>query len=57
MTDIISASADALNTWLIDSGGHIAISTAGLVLLERELSSPSSKPSATLEALRGLREA
>jgi len=57
MTDIIPASADALDTWLIDSGGHIAISTAGLVLLERELSSPSSKPSATLEALRGLREA
>jgi hypothetical protein len=57
MIDIIPANPDALDTWLIDSGGHIAISTAGLALLEPELSSPSIKPSATLDALRVLRQA
>jgi hypothetical protein len=57
MIDIIPANPDALDTWLIDSGGHIAISTAGLALLEPELSSPSIKPTATLDALRVLRQA
>lgn len=56
MIDVIPANTDALETWLIDSGGQIAVSNAGLALLERELSPGSSERSGTVEALRVLRE-
>lgn len=52
MIDIIPAKTEALDTWLVDSGGPIAISNAGLALLEPELSSGSSELSGTTEVLR-----
>jgi hypothetical protein len=56
MIDVIPANLDPLETWLVDSSGHIAVSKAGLGLLERELSPGSSEPSGTVEVLRALRE-
>ena len=38
MIDAIPANTDALETWLVSSGGYIAISNEGLSLLEPELS-------------------
>ncbi len=37
MTDNIAASDEALGTWLVDSTGNIAVSDAGLALLEAEI--------------------
>lgn len=37
MTDNIAASEEALGTWLVDSAGNIAVSGAGLALLEAEI--------------------
>jgi len=44
---VVSGSA-----WLVDSGGDIAVSKAGLALLESELSHGSSALSETAETLR-----
>ena len=38
MNDLIPASSEPLNTWLVDSSGNIAASGAGLALLEAEIS-------------------
>jgi hypothetical protein len=38
MICVIPANTDALETWLVGSGGHIAVSDGGLALLESELS-------------------
>ncbi len=37
MLDDIPASKEALETWLVDSSGNIAVSGAGLALLEAEI--------------------
>ena len=37
MIDVIPASKEALETWLVDSSGNIAVSAAGLALLEVEI--------------------
>ncbi len=37
MTDNLAASGAALETWLVDSSGNIAVSGAGLALLESEI--------------------
>ncbi len=37
MIDDIPASREALETWLVDSSGNIAVSGAGLALLEAEI--------------------
>ncbi len=37
MTDNIAASDDAIGTWLVDSAGNIAVSGAGLALLEAKI--------------------
>jgi hypothetical protein len=52
MIDVIPASPDALDTWLVDSGGHIAVSNAGLTLLEPELSPGPSELSEMTGPLR-----
>lgn len=38
MNDVIPASSEPLNTWLVDPSGNIAASGAGLALLEAEIS-------------------
>lgn len=37
MIDVIPTNKDALKTWLVDSTGNIAVSAAGLALLEVEI--------------------
>ncbi len=37
MIDDIPGSKEALETWLVDSSGNIAVSGAGLALLEAEI--------------------
>ncbi len=37
MMDDILASKEALETWMVDSSGNIAVSGAGLALLEAEI--------------------
>jgi hypothetical protein len=37
MIDVIPASTEPLNTWLVDSSGNFAASGAGLALLEAEI--------------------
>lgn len=37
MIDDIPASIEAIETWLVDSSGNIAASSAGLALLEAEI--------------------
>ncbi len=43
MINDIPASKEALETWLVDSSGNIAVSGAGLALLEAEIT-PFSNP-------------
>ena len=38
MNDVIPAGSEPLNTWLVDSSGNIAAFSAGLALLEAEIS-------------------
>jgi hypothetical protein len=52
MIDIIHPKPDALETWLVDSGGHIAVPNAGLALLETELWPGSSAPGEAADVLR-----
>ena len=42
MIDVIPAITETLNTWLVDSSGNIAVSGAGLALLQAEIT-PLSK--------------
>ena len=46
MTDLIPANEDALKTWLIDLAGNIAVSGAGVALLDARitLTSKAQRP-------------
>ncbi len=37
MIDVIPAETEPFNTWLVDSFGNIAVSGAGLAILEAEI--------------------
>ncbi len=39
MIDVIPTSEAALETWLVDSSGNVAVSGAGLALLEAQIMS------------------
>ena len=46
MTDLIPENEDALKTWLVDPAGNIAVSGAGVALLDAQINhgqSPNAK--------------
>jgi hypothetical protein len=52
MIAVIPASPDALETWLVDADGHVAVSNEGLALLSNELSPGSGESGGAAEVLR-----
>lgn len=43
MIDLIPTSKEALETWLVDPSGNIAVSDAGIALLDGHLHSPDTE--------------